>query len=230
MSLFAGGERTPFEKLLFEDAPPPPPHLAALGEKFVAAASPKYRNFRVDLETVQSAAMKAAQSGAIAEMDAQMLFLDTGDSVSLPLMRRYVEACETELVGKWLMALGSFHFPGWATPRNLAALDGMVGAGEPALAVRIVRKHLEKTGARAKACWRTVARKRPTVIPPELLDRYEAQMAQARWELPGQIDTARLEIAELEHYVHAHGSHEDNRALDAMIAELGKALTRFTAP
>lgn len=215
------------EWLMFEGAPPPPPHLAALAEQFVGAARPKLKNFRVDLEAVQSAAIKAGVAGEIALPDAQMLFLDHGETVSLPLVRRYIEACEAELVARWLMALGGFHFTGWATVRNLAALDGMVALGEHALAVRVVRKHLEKTQGRAKACWRRVGAKRRANIPPELLVRYEEQLEQARWELPGQIDAARMEIAELEQYVRGYGSHEDNRAIDAMIAELDKAKQRF---
>ena len=214
--------------LLFEGGPPPPPHLAALGQQFVASARLRFRNFRSDLEACQSDAVAAARAGSISDEDARMLFLDHGDSVSLPLVRRYNEACETELVARWLMALPSFHFPGWASERNLCALDGMVAAGEAALAVRVVRKHLEKTHARARECWRTVARKRPAAIPPDLLAGYEQRLEQARWELPGQLETARHEVAELERVVRVHGSPEDNRALDVMLGELEKARTRFT--
>lgn len=224
----ADGERSPFERLLLDGAPPPPPHIRGLGERFVADARPRFRNFRVDLEAIQSAAIKAAEAGEIPHEDAQQLWLDRGDSVSRPLVHRYIEACETELVARWLMALGSFHFGAWATERNLTALDGMVACGEDALAVRVVRKHLEKTQDRARARWRLVARKRPANVPPEMLARYEEQLAKARWELPGEIEAARLEIAELERFVRDRGSPEDNRALDAMIAELDKARGRFT--
>ena len=218
----------PIERFLFDDAPPPSPHLALLGERLVKDATPRFRNFRVDLEAVQSAAVKASERGEIARDDALQLFVDHGDTVSLPLIRRYVEACETELVARWLMALGSFHFPGWATPRNRTALEGMIAAGEEALAVRVVRKHLEKTHKRAKSRWAAVGRKRPAHIPADRLDRYEAQLATARWELPGELETARLEIAELEDIIRGHGSPEDNRAIDAMLAELEKARARFT--
>lgn len=217
----------PLDRFLFEGAPPPPAHLAALGLRFVNAATPRFRNFRVDLEAVQSAAVAASERGEIAGDDAMQLFVDHGDSVSLPMVRRYIEACETELVARWLMALGSFHFPGWATPRNRTALAGMIAAGEEALAVRLVRKHLEKTHKRAKSRWLAVARKRPAVIPADLVERYETQMAKARWELPGELETARLEVAELEDVVRDHGSHEDNRAIDAMIDELAKVRARF---
>lgn len=219
----------PIERFLFDDAPPPPPHLAPLGERFVAEGTPRFRNFRIDLEAVQSAALNAAKRGEIDRDDALQIFVDHGDTVSLPLVRRYVEACETELVARWLMALGSFHFPGWATPRNRIALEGMIAAGEEALAVRVVRKHLEKTHKRAKSRWVAVGRKRPVRIPAEHLERYDAEMSKARWELPGELETARLEIAELEDVVRLHGSPEDNRAVDAMLAELEKARARFTA-
>jgi hypothetical protein len=221
-------DRTPFERILFEDAPPPPRHLTALGQKFVDAAKPKYRNFRVDLEAIEIAASKAGRAGEIPADDAAQLFLDRGDSLSLPLVRRYVDARETELVARWLMALGSFHSTGWATVRNLAALDGMVAAGEHALAVAVVRKHLEKTQRTVRERWRTVGRKEPAGLPPERLARYREELAKVRWELPGEIEAARLEIAELETYVREHGSPEDNRTIDTMLADLEKARTRFT--
>lgn len=221
-------EPNPFERLLFEDAPPPPPHLAALGESFVARAKPRFRNFRVDLEAIEVAASKAGRAGEISPDDGAQLFLDRGDSLSLPLVRRYIEACETELVARWLRALPSFHFTGWATVRNLTALDGMVAAGEPALAVRVVRKHLEKTFARARDCWRLVARKRPAGLADEAAERFDRAIAKARWELPGQIEGARIEIAELAAYVRDHGSLEDNRAIDTMLADLEKVRARFT--
>ena len=140
---------TPIERLTALGRQPAPPHLPALGQRFVDEASPRFRNFRVDLEAVQSAAVKAGKAGIIPMEDARLLFHDKGEATSFPLVRRYVEACETELIARWLAALPSFHFAGWATPRNLAALDGMVAAGEPALAVRTVRAHLKKVFDRA---------------------------------------------------------------------------------
>ena len=221
-------ESSPFERLLFEDAPPPPPHLASLGQRFVDAARPKFRNFRIDLEAIEIAASRAGSAGEISADDAAQLFLDRGDCISLPLVRRYVEACETELVARWLKTLGSYHFTGWATPRNLVALDGMVAVGEPALAVSVVRKHLEKTHNRARSLWRTVARKMPAGLPPDTQAQYEERLARMRWELPGEIEAARIEIAELEAYVRDYGSPEDNRAIDTMLADLEKARGRFT--
>lgn len=219
---------TPFERMIFEGMEPPPPHLFALGQKFVEEAVPRFKNFRVDLEKIQLAAMAEGKAGKIAIDDARQLFLDNGESMSLPLVRRYVEACETELVARWLAAQTGFHFEGWATPRNLIALDGMVAVGEAALAVRTVRAHLKKVFDRAQAKWRLVARKRPVGLTAALEEQYEANMAKARWELPGEIEQARLEIADLERFVRDHGSHEDNRAIDTMLAELEKARGKFT--
>lgn len=224
-----GKGEDPIGRLIRIAGEPAPPHLAAIGHEFVAAATPRFRNFRVDLEAVQSSAAKAGKVGAIAMADAELLFHDKGDAVSLPLVRRYIEACETELVARWLAALPSYHFAGWATERNLAALDGMVSVGEPALAVRTVRGHLKKVFDRAQAKWRLVARRKPANLAPEMDARYEENMAKARWELPGEIEEARLEIADLERLVRQHGSHEDNRAIDTMLADLEKARTKFTA-
>ncbi|MXO75699.1 hypothetical protein GRI40_10765 [Altererythrobacter aerius] len=223
-----GDDRSAFERLLFNDAPPPPAHLQALGQRFVEAARPKFRNFRVDLEAIGIAASKAGRAGDISLEDGAALFLDRGDALSMPLVRRYIAVRETELVARWLMSLPSFHSAGWVTERNLLALDGMVSAGEPALAVRVVRKHLEKTVGQARDKWRQVARKRPATLSPDASDRFDQLMARLRWQLPGEIEAARLEIAELEQYARVHGSPEDNRALDRMLADLEKARGRFT--
>ena len=61
---------------------------------------------------------------------------------------------------------------------------------------------------------------KPVGLPPERLARYREDLAKVRWELPGEIEAARIEIAELEGYVRKHGSPEDNRAIDTMLARL----------
>lgn len=223
-----GDGEDPIGRLIRIAGEPAPPHPAAIGRELVGAATPGFRNFRVDLEAVQSAAVKAGKAGTIEMADAELLFHDKGDAVSLPLVQRYVEACETELVARWLAALPSFHFAGWASERNLIALDGMVSVGETALAVRTVRVHLKKVCDRVQAKWRLVARKKPANLSREMETRYQENMAKARWELPGEIEEARLEIADLERFVRDHGSHEDNRAIDTMLAQLEKARGKFT--
>jgi hypothetical protein len=207
---------------------PTPPHLAAAALPFVEQAKLRLKNFRVDLEAVQAAALAAGKDDRIAREDAVLMYHDVGEVVSRPLVVRYLEAGEAELVARWLMSRPGYHFTDWATERNLAALDGMIALGEQAMAVRLVRKHLEKVMATAKARWRVVGRKRPATMRPDLVQHYEAAMRQAIYELPGVLDAAALEIAELERYVREHGSGEDNKAIDAMQAELAKARERFT--
>ena len=54
----------PIARLIRISKEPAPPHLMALGRDHVAAAKPRFRNFRVDLEAVQSAAVKVGKAAS----------------------------------------------------------------------------------------------------------------------------------------------------------------------
>lgn len=217
-----------FERMLFEGPPPPPPHLVPLARQYVDRAKLAFKNFREDLERVERIAVGAMKQGEISKRDAQLMFLDTGDVLTLPLVQRYLERREFELVAKFLKYRIMYHPTGWLTERNRLALDGMIAGGETALAVSLVREFLKKLHQHTQEKWRAAGRK-PTQyqIDNGYLEAHERQVAEALAELPAHLEIAELEMAEIETYLGPHGSREDNRALEKFHADIAKVRSKY---
>ena len=217
-----------FELMLFEGPPPPPPHLVPLARRYVDRAKLAFKNFREDLERVEGLAIAAMKEGEISKRDARLIFLDTGDVITLPLVKRYLERREFELVAKFLKYRIMYHPTGWLTERNRLALDGMIAGGEAAMAMGLVREFLKKLQQHTQEKWRAAGRKpNQYQIENGFLAEHERTVAKAREELPAHLEIAELEMAEIETYLSAHGSREDNRALEKFRADIAKVRKRY---
>ena len=222
------GPSNSFEKMVLEGPPPPPPHLVELGITLVGRARLKFKEFRVDREAIENAAVEASKNGEISRKDAKLLFLDTGHVISTPLVQRYLEMREFELVARYLKHRIMYHPTGWLTVRNRMALDGMIAGGEAAMAVALLREFLKKLQQHTQEKWRAAARKAPKgVTDNNTIDAYTRQREVALHELPGHLKIAELELAEIEQYLSEHGSREDNRAIDKFREDIGKARKKF---
>ncbi len=220
-----------FEKMVFGRTPPPAPHLVRLGKQFTGRAKLKFKDFRVDKEDIQSTAVEAAKNGEISSEDAGMLFLDKGDVVSRPLVERYLERREFELIARFLKHRIMYHPTGWLTERNRVALDGMIEGGETAMALGLLRDFLKKLYQHTQEKWRTSGRKTPkSLTDPEAIKTFDRMREQALHELPAHLEIAELEMAEIEVYLAQHGSREDNRALEKFRDEVAKVRKRFNLP
>ncbi|MHA6316191.1 hypothetical protein ACXYN8_00820 [Altererythrobacter sp. CAU 1778] len=218
------------ERRLFGVDPPPPPppaDLVALARDFANRAELRFKGFRQDYERVSNAATALHKTGDITKAQAMRIFLDDGHMISMPLIARYIDARESEQVANWLRARDGFHFSNWLDERTRMALDGFVANGEGALAVQLIRQHLHKVMARTKDQWRVAGRKQPKNLPPEYVAQFEAQKLDALETLPGHIDIALYEIAELQPWIDAHGSDEDRKAITAYRDEIAKVRARF---
>lgn len=225
------GPLTPFEKMIFEGPPPPPPHLVELGKRLVGRAKLKFKDFRVDRENIENAAVASAREGDISAKDAQLIFLDTGDVISQPLVERYLERREFALIAKYLKYRIMYQPTGWLTPRNRMALDGMIAGGEPAMAIGLLREFLKKLYQHTQEKWRAAGRKPPKGMShANTLAGFERSREQALQELPAHLEIAELEMAEIETYLLAHGSREDNRELEKFRDEIAKVRKRFNLP
>lgn len=217
-----------FERMLFEGPPPPPPHLVPLARQLVARAKLAFKNFREDLERVEGLGIAAMKKGEITKREAQLMFLDTGDVLTLPLVQRYLERREFELIAKFLKYRIMYHPTGWLTERNRLALDGMIAGGEAPLAVSLLREFLKKLHGHTQEKWRAAGRKAPkTTTDPNTLAAYDRMQREGLAELPAHLEIAELEMAEIEPYFAAHGSREDNRALEKFREEIAKVRKRF---
>lgn len=221
------GPLSPGERMIFEGRPPPPPQLVELGRKLVGRAKLRFKDFRVDREDIECAAVASAKNGELDASDAEMIFHDRGDVVSLPLAQRYIEMREFELMAKYLRT--RLHYTGLThmTPRNRLIFDGMIAGGEAPMAVALLRKYLAKVREHTQNRWRGAgARMRPD-LPVDLRPQFESMQAKELRELPAQLEIAELELVEIEPYLADHGSREDNRALAKFREEIAKVRERF---
>lgn len=206
---------------------PAPRHLAEVARPFAERAAIKLKNFRTDLEMIQHSVMDAMRDGVVTSRDAELIFLDIGNVVSTPLIERYFEAWEYELVARWLTAQAVFAGPGWIDERIRIAVDGMIAGGEQAMAIALLRKYLRVLHKQTRAKWRDAGARPPKGLSPDGLAAFETRKAQALHDLPGYLAIAEQEIAEIEPWVQKHGSREDNRALEKFGSEIARVRERF---
>lgn len=221
------GPLNKFEKMIFEGPQPAPPHLIELAATWVNRAKLKFKDFRVDREEIEIAVAKAAKDGAVSQRDARLIFLDTGDVVSLPLAQRYIDMREFELMAKYLRTRLHYHNVTRLTPRNRMIIDGMIAGGEAAMAVSLLRLYLKKLRDFTQNRWRAAGRKPHPDASPEGLVQFERMKAEEIRDLPANLEIAELELAEIEPWIAAHGSREDNRAVEKFREEIGRVRKRF---
>lgn len=222
------GEPDPLLKDILTNRSPPSGATVDLARSLVERAHLRFRNFREDEERIGNAAVQASrEEGHISPKQARDIFMDKGDCVTTPLVKRYIDAREFELVGKYLKYRIMYQPTNWLTPRNRMALDGMIAGGEHAMAMALLRTYLKKLREVTQRVWRNAGRKRPTNLTPEMGPQFEMMKADALRQLPGSLEIAELEMAEIQTYLAAHGSREDNRALEKFREEIAKVRRRF---
>lgn len=222
------GKPDEFTQMLFKGAPPAPQHVVDFAKRLVDRTQLKFRNFRVDQEDIEGMAIAAMKDGEIAKRDAQLIFLDTGYVVSKPLVQRYLDMREFELVARYLKHRIMYHPTDWLNERNRLALDGMIAGGEAPMAVGLLREYLKKLRNHTQEKWRAASRKAPKGMTDQnTLEAYEVMREEALRELPAHLEIAELEMAEIENYLAEHGSREDNRALEKFREEIAKVRKRF---
>lgn len=211
-------------RLLGIDRSPPPPHLAALGRAMAERTKITFKLFRRDFEAAGTVANAAFKAGEITHQDAADLFVDLGHALSLPLAERYLAAGQSLRIAEWLGARPGFGDLEWLGPRNRMVIDGLVGAGESALAVSLLRQHLKKAMTAARAQWRYAASASKAAAAGKPIPRAaETAIAQA----PALLELVLLEIAECAPWIESHGAPSDRQILDEMRAEVTKTQLRF---
>ena len=222
------GEPDPVLKDILTNHAPAPPATMELARGLVDRAVLKFKDFRVDRENIENNAVRASrEEGHISPKQARDIFMDKGDCISLPLVQRYLDMREFELIAKYLRTRLYYHGFTRMTPRNRLAFDGMIAGGEAAMAVGLLRLYLKKVHQAAQRAWREAGKKMPGNLPAEYHDQFLRQVTDAVAELPGKLQIAEYEVAEIEPYIAAHGSREDNRAIAKFREDIAKVRTRF---
>lgn len=206
---------------------PLPPELPGQVGPFVGRAKLTFRNFRHELERVQSAILKAKDSGEIPAVNAIMAWSDHSNVVSVPLIGRYCEARAFEPVDAWLRARDWFRCTEWPDPAARAAIDGFVKHGRGDLAATLCLAHLERLMKRLRQDWKERRRK-----PPRKLDAgTQAVAASFQAAIVARIATFNVEvlidIGTVEPVIAAHGTDEDRATLAALRAEIETDRTRY---
>lgn len=199
---------------------PLPPELPEQVRPFVGRAKLTFRNFRQELERVQSAILKAKDSGEIPAVNAIMAWSDHGNVVSAPLIGRYCEARAFEPVDAWVRARDGFRCTEWPDASARAAIDGFVAHGRGDLAASLCLAHIERLMKRLRQDWKERRRK-----PPRKLDAgTQAVAAKFQAAIVARIPAFNVEvlvdIRTVEPIVAAHGGDEQRAALAAIRAEI----------
>ena len=71
-----------------------------LGERLVAAAKPRFEDFRVDFERIGSGAGRSMDAGDVTPEERLAMFHDANSDIRLSLQRRYADAGAFEPVAQ----------------------------------------------------------------------------------------------------------------------------------
>jgi hypothetical protein len=195
---------------------PLPPELPEQVRPFVGRAKLTFRNFRQELERVQSAILKAKDSGELPAVNAIMAWSDHGNVVSVPLIGRYCEARAFEPVDAWLRARDSFRRTEWPNAAARAAIEGYVAHGRGDLAASLCLAHIERLMKRLRQDWKERRRK-----PPRKLDTAtRAAVASVQSAIVGRIPAFNVEvlvdIGTVDPVIAAYGNDAQRGALAAI--------------
>lgn len=204
------------------------PHLVAFARKTVERATLKFQDFRKDKEAIGSAIFKVIEDGELTKEESALIWLDTSNAITFPLAKRYVEMREFELIANFLRSRLHYNGSTQLTPRNRFIFDAMIAGEETALAVSLLRIYLKQLRRFTQNFWRVAGKTSISGIEDAVvLEQEVSRRDEALKNLPGQLDIAELELAEIETYLASQGSREDNRALQKFRDEIARVRKRF---
>ena len=187
--------------------------LVALGERFVAEASPRFKDFRVDFEKISNAASKTLRTDEDDLELARAMFSDVDWALRLPLQRRYAA------VGAWEPLL-KYHLTRtrryWSSTTPFpdapvqAALDLFAEHGRADLGLTLVRTHVEVMLKRLR---RDLSKRNPRG-PGKQYDEatrriLSAMDAAVAAHIPESKRDLLRDLEAVEPYVTAHGTPDD---------------------
>jgi hypothetical protein len=187
--------------------------LAALGERFVAEANPRFKDFRVDFEKISNAACGTLRLEEGKLELARAMFSDVDWALRLPLQRRYAAEGAWEAVLKYHLSRtrrywsSSSPFPD--TPAQ-AVLDLFAEHGRADLGLTLVRTHIEVMLKRLR---RDLSKRNPRGPGKQydestrrILSAMDAAVAAA---IPDTKRDLLRDLEAVEPYVLRHGTDED---------------------
>lgn len=196
----------------------------ALGERLVAAAKPKFKDFRVDFEKISNGAGRLVERGEITLDERRTMFLDLDWDIRIPLQRRYVEAGAFDAIVKY-HAVRFKNYMGrnsaWPDEGAQAALDLFAEFGRPEIGVVLVRSYADMQHKRLK---RDYSKRNPRGPRKDLDEGVKKAIGAIEKAIAGAIpDRKRDLLRDLDGvapYIEAYGSEEDRDWLEAIRREI----------
>ena len=198
--------------------------LAALGERLVAAANPKFKDFRVDFEKISNSAGRLADRGEITLDERRAMFLDLDWDIRIPLQRRYADAGAFDAIVKY-HAVRFKNYMGrnsaWPDEGSQAALDLFVEFDRPEIGVALVRTYVDMQHMRLK---RDYSKRNPRGPRKDLDDGVKKAIGALERVIAGAIPDRKRDLLRdidaVAPYVGAQGNEHDRAWLEMVRREI----------
>lgn len=197
-----------------------------IGERLVAAAKPRFKDFRVDFEKISNAASKAAREGrdGLAFEDGMAMFSDLDWDLRIPLQRRYAVEGALEQVAHFHAKRFKLYIgrnEPWPDEPAADALEMFARHGRGDLGIELVRTYVDMQHKRLKRDYSARNPRKPRVERPENVERAIAGITKViAAAIPEMKADLLRDIDTLAPYVEAHGSDEDRTWFEAERREI----------
>jgi hypothetical protein len=199
---------------------------AQIGAALVAAAKPRFKDFRVDFEKISTAASRAAREGrnGLSPDDAAPLFHDLDWDLRRPLQERYMREGAFEPVAHFHAKRFKLLFgrnEHWPDEPARHALRLFADSGVPEIGVRLIRTYADMQHARVKSDYATRKPRKSRVSRSEGVERTIAAVGAAiAAAIPDRKAELLTVLEAMEPYLAAHGTADDRSWLEQVRREL----------
>lgn len=198
----------------------------ATGERLVAAAKPRFKDFRVDFEKISTAASKASREGrdGLDPATAVNWFNDVDWHLRLPLQRRYAEEGAFETIAQYHAKRFKSLFGGndpWPDAPGEDALRLFAERGRADVGVALVRNIID---LHLKRLRQDLSKRNPRGPRKALSDEVKQVTAAIDKAIADGIPDHKRQVMRdleaVEPYVAADGSHDDRAWFDQVRREI----------
>lgn len=191
-----------------------------IGERLVAAATPRFKDFRVDFEKISNAACKAAREGreGLTLGDGAAMFSDLDWDLRIPLQHRYAAAGAFDQVAHYHAKRFKLYVgrsSAWPDEPARDALQMFVDHGKADVGVALVRAYVDLQHNRLKRDYPTRKPRKPRVQRDQgvqrAIDGISSLIAAA---IPDRKAELLNDLESVAAYVGEHGNAEDREWLD----------------
>jgi hypothetical protein len=197
-----------------------------IGERIVAAASPRFKDFRVDFEKISNAASKAAREGreGLAFDDAMAMFTDGDWDLRIPLQHRYAAEDALDRVAHYHAKRFKLYVgrdEPWPDEPAADALELFARHGRADLGVDLIRTYVDMQHKRLRRDYSARNPRKPRIERPEgvqqAIDGITDMIASA---IPDRKAELLKDIETILFYVGEHGGREDRAWLEQVRREI----------